>query len=103
MRVDVHRKLEELVGEIEMLLPRLRAYDQALATQLLEMAVLEIKSRMHGIADDELQALADSLSGHKSPIPIENEQDDSPTRAMPSPRGVVSLGEVGRGKRKRQN
>lgn len=103
MRAEVHRKLEELVGEIEALLDRLRAHDQPLATQLLEMAVLEIKSRMHGIADDELQALADTLSGHKSSIPIENEQDDNPARVKPSPRGVVALGELGRSKRKRQN
>jgi hypothetical protein len=103
MRADVRRSLEELVGEIQVLLHRLKAHDQPLATQLLEMAVLEIKSRMHGIADDELQALADSLSGRQLPTPIENQQDDNPTNLMPLPRGVVALGELGRSRRKRQN
>ena len=103
MRPDVHRELEKLVGEIGALVHRLRAHDQPLATQLLEMAVLEIRSRMHGIADDELQALVDTLSGHKSAIPIEKEQDDNPARIMSSPRVVVALGDISRGKRKRRN
>jgi hypothetical protein len=103
MRPDVHRELEKLVGEIGALVHRLRAHDQPLARQLLEMAVLEIRSRMHGIADDELQALADDLAGHTSPVSIDNEQDDNPARIMPSPRVVVALGDINRGKRKRRN
>ncbi len=103
MRPDVHRELEGLVGEIAALVDRLRAHDQPLATQLLEMAILEIKSRMHGIADHELLALVDALSGQKSPISIDNERDGDPARIMPPPRVVVALGDTSRGKRKRRN
>ena len=62
MTPEVRRELEGLVEELRALVPRLRRRGQPLATQLLEMAVLEIKSRMYGIADEEFQALVDALS-----------------------------------------
>ena len=106
MRADVNRELEELVGEIGTLAGRLRGYDQPLATQLLEMAVLEIRSRMYGIADDELQALVDTLSGQRTPIPVDTTQPgepaETPARIMPSPR-VIALDKVSRGKCKRRS
>ena len=106
MRVDVHRELEELVREIGTLVHRLREHDQPLATQLLEMAVLEIRSRMYGIADDEMQALVDTLSGKKLSDPADlmqaNEQAENPARILSSPRVVFALGEIN-SKRKRRN
>jgi hypothetical protein len=106
MRPDVHRELEELVGEIGTLAHRLRGHDQPLATQLLEMAMLEIRSRMYGIADDEVQALVDTLSGKKPSDPADpiqaNEQPENPARILSSPRVVVALGEIN-SKRKRRN
>jgi hypothetical protein len=106
MRVDVHRELEELVGEIRTLVHRLRDHDQPLATQLLEMAVLEIRSRIYGIADDEVQALVDTLSDQKLPETIRpaqlNEQAENPV-GMSSPRVVVALGDISRNKHKRRN
>jgi hypothetical protein len=106
MRPDVHRELEELVGEIGTLANRLRGHDQPLATQLLEMAMLEIRSRIYGIADDEVQALVDTLSGKKpsdSADPTQaNEQPENPARILSSPRVVVALGEIN-SKRKRRN
>jgi hypothetical protein len=107
MRVDVHRELEELVGEIRTLVHRLREHDQPLATQLLEMAVLEIRSRMYGIDDDEVQALVDILSDQKLPETIRparlNDQADNPAGIMSSPRVVIALGEISRNKHKRRN
>jgi len=107
MRPEVHRELEKLVGEIGSLVHRLRGYDQPLATQLLEMAVLELKSRIYGIADDEMQALVDTLAGQKLPAQIDlippNEPTDHSARILPPARVVVALGEVSRGKRKRRN
>ena len=107
MRPDVHRELEELVGEIGTLVGRLRGHDQPLATQLLEMAILEIRSRMYGIADDELQALVDTLSGPRAPTPIDTTQPgepaETPARIMPSPRVVIALDNINRGKCKRRS
>src|SRR5947209_19743890 len=53
MTAEVHRELEAMVEDIRCLVARLRLRDQPLAVQLLEMAVLDIKSRMYGIGDDE--------------------------------------------------
>ncbi len=105
MTPDVHRELEELVGEIGILALRLRAHGQPLAMQLLEMAVLEIKSRMYGIADEEVQALSDTLSGQTPPGPATSTRSNEQAEAiiMPSSRVVVALGEIGRDKRKRWN
>jgi hypothetical protein len=105
MRPDIHDELEELVGAIGTLARRLRGHDQPLAMQLLEMAVLEIRSRMYGIAEEEVQALVDRLSGQKSQILIDppNEPAEAPARLMSSPRVVVALGEISRSKRKRRN
>src|SRR5690348_2626695 len=66
MTPDVRLELEGLVEELQALSRRLRRYHQPLATQLLEMALLEIKSRMYGIDDNEFQALVDTLSGQAS-------------------------------------
>jgi hypothetical protein len=107
MKADSRRELEDLVEGIRELVVRLRRQDQPLATQLLEMAVLELKSRMHGISDEEFQALVDTLSG-KEPRAAETESTkigelhELPVRASPSGR-VVALGEARRGKCKRRS
>lgn len=102
-------ELEGLVEELRALAPRLRRHGQPLATQLLEMAVLEIRSQIYGIDDEELQALVDTLSGRKSQASSEAtktlwpaEQSDGPTGMMPPARVVVALGEISRSKRKRR-
>src|SRR5947208_2319240 len=66
MRVDERHELQELVEQIRALVTRLQRHDQPLATQLLEMALIELKSRMHGIGDEEFDALVDTLSGDGS-------------------------------------
>src|SRR5689334_12514708 len=66
MTADVRCELEKMVEDIRGLVARLRPHDQPLAVQLLEMAVLEIKSRIYGIGDEEFAALIDTLSGERS-------------------------------------
>ena len=101
-------ELEGLVEELRALAPRLRRHGQPLATQLLEMAVLEIRSQIYGIDDEELQALVDTLSGQKSQASEATEtlwpaeQSDGPTGMMPPARVFVALGEISRSKRKRR-
>src|SRR4029077_7098356 len=67
MRADVRHELEELVEEVRALVVRLKRHDQPFATQLLEMAVIELKSRMHNIGDEEFEALVDSRAGEAAP------------------------------------
>jgi hypothetical protein len=107
MRVDDRHELQELVEEIQALVARLQRHDQALAMQLLEMAVIELKSRMHGIGDEEFAALVDSLSGEGSPakrieLAESGESYERPARPLPSAR-VVALGDVRRAKCKRRS
>ncbi len=114
MTPEVRRELEGLVEELRALVPRLRRHDQPLATQLLEMAVLEIKSRMYGINDEEFQALVDTLSGQHAAgwlndsaeesglVDIED-QAEGPIRTKPPVSTVVALSEISRSKRKRRN
>jgi hypothetical protein len=102
MKADSRHELEDLVEDIRALVVRLRPQDQPLATQLLEMAVLELRSRMHGIGDDELQALVDVLSGKGSPaaeteLAEIGDLNGLPARASPTGR-VVALGEARRAK-----
>ena len=104
-------ELEGVVDDIVALIPRLRQHDQPLAMRLLEMAIIEIKSKMYGIADDELQALVDTLSGRQQdssndpfgvtdPVPADGLRENPPI----SPgRVVVALREINRSKRKRRN
>jgi len=87
--------LESVIEEIAALIPRLRQHDQPLAMQLLEMAIIEIKSQIHGIAEDEMQALVDTLtSGGPREKPLITE---------PSAQVVVSLDEISRNRRRRRN
>lgn len=113
MTPEVRRELEGLVEELRALVPRLKRRGQPLATQLLEMAVLEIKSRMYGINDEEFQALIDTLSGQDASGWLSDsseetesadidDQRESLIRTMPTAR-VVALSEIGRGKRKRRH
>ena len=113
MTPDVRLELEELVKELQALGRRLRRHDQPLATQLLEMAVLEIKSRIYGIGDEEFQALVDTLSRQdalrssdgasgKSDFEQSGEPEDL-GEARPPGRVVIALSEIGRSKRKRRN
>ena len=106
MTADSRRELEDLVEDIGALIVRLRRQDQPLATQLLEMTALELKSRMHGIGDEEFQALVDTLSGEASRADVTElsgigEPEKLPAQAL-SPGRVVALNEVRRGKRKRR-
>lgn len=114
MTPEVRRDLEGLVEELRALIPRLRRHGQPLATQLLEMAVLEIKSRIYGIADEEFQALVDTLSGQSganwwNDLSEETElaetsgRPEDLSRTMLPTRVVVKLSEIGRSKRKRRN
>ena len=108
MTPEVRRELEGLVEELRALVPRLRRRGQPLATQLLEMAVLEIKSRMYGIADEEFQALVDALSSQsaaseETELAEIDDQREGPIRTMPPARVVVALSEIGRSKRKRRH
>jgi hypothetical protein len=114
MTPEDRRELEGLVEELRALVPRLRRHGQPLATQLLEMAVLEIKSRMYGINDEEFQALVDTLSGHHAAgwlndsaeepdlVDIED-QAEGLIRTKPPVSTVVALSEINRSKRKRRN
>jgi hypothetical protein len=107
MRTDDSHELQELVGDISALVARLQRHDQPLATQLLEMALIELKSRMHGIGDEEFEALVDTLSGDGSraqdvEFAETGEPYELPPRTLPSAR-VVALGEVRRSKCKRRN
>jgi hypothetical protein len=112
MTPEVRRELEGLVEELRALVPRLRRHGQPLATQLLEMAVLEIKSRMYGIADEEFQALVDTLSrqdaagwsdgpSEETELPEIGDQREGSIRTLPTAR--VALSEIGRSKRKRRH
>jgi hypothetical protein len=107
MTADERHELEGLIEEIRALVARLQRHDQPLATQLLEMAVIELKSRMHDIGDQEFDALVDALSREGS-LPQDVEVADSrepyelPARTLPSAR-VVALGEVRRAKCKRRS
>ena len=110
MTPDVRLELEGLVDELRALSLRLRRYHQPLATQLLEMALLEIKSRMYGIDDDEFQALVDTLSGQaaarssdETELEQLGEQPEDLARSAPPGRVVIALSEIGRSKRKRRN
>lgn len=115
MTSDVRLELEGLVEELQALSGRLRRHHQPLATQLLEMALLEIKSRMHGIDDDEFQTLVDTLSGQEAlrasdgsseeetELEQGGEQPGELARSMPPARVVIALSEIGRSKRKRRN
>ena len=87
--------LEGVVEEIIAMIPRLRQHDQPLAMQLLEMAIIEIRSQIHGIAEHEVQALVDTLSS--------NGPRENPPNTMPSGPVVVSLDEISRNRRKRRN
>jgi hypothetical protein len=107
MKADSRRELEGLVEDIRAVVVRLRGQDQPLATQLLEMAVIELRSRMHGISDEELQVLVDTLSGDGSPaaqteLPEIGELNGLPTRTSP-PGRVVAFGEARRAKCKRRS
>ena len=86
---------------------RLQRYDQPFATQLLEMALIELKSRMHGIGEEEFDALVDTLSGEGSraqevEFAETGEPYELPARTLPSAR-VVALGDVRRSKCKRRS
>lgn len=107
-------ELEGLVEELQALSRRLRRHHQPLATQLLEMALLEIKSQMHGIDDEEFQALVDTLSAQdasrasdgsseETELEQSDEQPDELARSAPPARVVIALSEIGRSKRKRRN
>ena len=107
MKADDRHELEGLIEEIRALVARLQRHDQPLATQLLEMAVIELKSRMHGIGDEEFDALVDTLSGEGSPaqdveLAEASERYELPARTLPTAR-VVALGEVRRAKCKRRS
>jgi hypothetical protein len=67
MTPEVRHELEGLVEEVVALISRLKRHNQPFATQLLEMAVLEIRSQAYDINDDELQALCGRMSGQDSP------------------------------------
>lgn len=114
MTPNVRLELERLVEELQALSRRLRRHHQPLATQLLEMALLEIKSRMYGIDDEEVQALVDSLSGQdasrssdasseETELEQPSEQSEEFARSVPPARVVIALSEIGRSKRKRRN
>jgi hypothetical protein len=114
MTPEVRRELEGLVGELRALVPRLRRHDQPLAMQLVEMAMLEIRSRMYGINDEEFQALIDTLSGRElsgssNDLSEEtesaqiSERPESPAKTVPPARVVVAISQISRSKRKRTN
>ena len=81
--------------------------------QLVEMAVLEIRSRMYGINDEEFQALVDTLSereqsgfshlSEETELAQISERPESPAKTVPPARVVVALDQIGRSKRKRTN
>jgi hypothetical protein len=107
MRADDRHELEELVEGVRALVVRLKRHGQPLATQLLEMAVIELKSRMHNIGDEEFDALVDSLAGEAAlekevELAETGEPYGLPARALPSAR-IVALGEVRRNKWKRRS
>jgi len=107
MTADSRHELQELIEEIRALVTRLQRHDQPFATQLLEMAVIELKSRIHNIADEEFEALVDTLSGGKSrDLDIEfaetGEAYELPARKLPSAR-VVAIGDARRNKCKRRS
>jgi hypothetical protein len=107
MRADDRRELQQLVEDIQALVARLQRHDQPLAMQLLEMAVIELRSRMHGIGDEEFEALVETLSGDASPAKMvelaeTGEPYERPARPLPSAR-VVALGDVRRAKCKRRS
>jgi hypothetical protein len=114
MTPEVRLELEGLVEELQALSRRLRRHHQPLATQLLEMALLEIKSRMFGIDDEEVQALVDTLSGQdtlrssdgsseETELEEPSEQPEGLATSTPPARVVIALSEIGRSKRKRRN
>jgi len=107
MTADDHHELQDLIEEIRTLVVRLQRHDQPLATQLLEMAVIELKSRLHNIGDEEFEALVDTLSGDRSQdLDVEfaetGEAYELPARPLPSAR-VVAIGDARRNKCKRRS
>jgi hypothetical protein len=107
MRADDRHELQELIAEIRALATRLKRHDQPLATQLLEMTVIELKSRLHNIGEEEFEALVETLSGEGSPVTKAKlaetaEPYELPVRTLPSAR-VVALGEARRAKSKRRS
>ena len=104
MTADSRHELQELIEEIRALVTRLQRHDQPFATQLLEMALIELKSRLHGIGDKEVEALVDSLSGDRARAQEvqTGEPYEPPARTPPSAR-VVALGEVRRNRCKRRS
>jgi hypothetical protein len=110
MTPEVQRKLEGLVEELRALIPRLRQHDQHLATQLLEMAIIEVRSQMYGIDDDELQSLVDTLTGHASRDSLDQPSEQAEPSQLKeisartrSPARVVAIGDIRRSKCKRRN
>jgi len=107
MRVDDRHELQDLIEQARTLVARLKRHDQPLATQLLEMVVIELTTRFHHIGEEEFEALVDTLSGDDSPartveLAETGEPYERPARPLPSAR-VVALGEVRRAKCKRRN
>src|SRR5690242_17875190 len=69
MRADDRFELEALVKGLQALILRLERHREPLATQLLGMAVLELKRRIHGIDEEEFAALVDTVSGRNAMRP----------------------------------
>jgi hypothetical protein len=111
MTPDDRLELEGLVKGLQALIGRLERHRQPLAKQLLEMAVIELKRRIHDIDDDEFAALVDTVSGRRpsndlsqeaEPAQFSEKQPEGPGKTTSSPRVVIALSEVGRSKRKRR-
>jgi hypothetical protein len=108
------RELEGLVDQLRALVPRLRDQNQTFAKQLVEMAVLELRTCIYQIDDEELQALCSNLSESGGRFRAEGwggSAEPLSTREsveiMRSARSLASAGASGsplhRPKRERQN
>jgi ribosomal protein S13 len=61
MREDMERQLNEVIGTLERYIDVTSGFGLDLAAWLLRMAKLDLLMRLHGISDEELQALREAL------------------------------------------
>jgi ribosomal protein S13 len=66
MKEDIERHLTELLETLEHYIDVTSGFGLDLAAWLLRMAKLDLLMRLHGISDEELQALREALDDPKS-------------------------------------
>ena len=67
MNKETAERLERIVASLTEHIDVLRACGLSEAPQLLSIAKLDLQMRIHGISDDELNALCDVLEMQESP------------------------------------